>query len=235
MKKSMVYSLVAWLVSGLVTACNKEDPDEVNQNNAPIQNTPVFYDGVWSVGQQVVDTARLEVSTDMKIRLPEDYLASLCLLTTKGGELPTAIAGKGNIPENSWGSSTNVGSAGIKPNGMPVTLRNMEQGYSDNGQYYSVCSPSSGYESDERPSIGNSLYDSGTFSFYATKDGVDYRILLFSDERPTSIYRVDTGLWTISIPIDGFLITNLETMEQRRENLSIPITIYYNAKSSISQ
>ena len=237
--KSIVYCLVAWLAVGLMAACSKNDDNEPNMDTIPPFNYTIVktvYDGVWTVDQAVVDTARLEVWGDMKIRLPEDYLTDLYLSSPKEEGLASAIAGKDDKPKDSSGSSTNTVSTDIKPKGVPVTMRNLEQGYSDNGQYYSNYSPSSNDtdEGREKTSGGNSLYESGTFSFYVTKDGVDYRILLLSNDRPTSIYRMDTGLWTISIPINGFLVTNLETNEQSIHGIRPSITLYYNAKSRIN-
>lgn len=236
--KSIVYCLVAWLAVGLMAACSKNDNDELNMNTkVPINDTNVktVYDGVWCVDEEVVDTARLEVSTDMKIRLPEDYLTSLCFSNPKEDALASAIAGKDDKPKNGSDSSTNEESTDIRPKGVPVMMRNLEQGYSDNGQYYSTY-PSSNFtdEDRERTSGDSDRYESGNFSFYVTKDGVDYRIFLRSNELVTSIYRVDTGLWTIGINVKGLFIINLTTKEELFREIFPPITLYYNAKSRIN-
>ena len=190
------------------------------------------YDGVWTVDQQVVDTARLEVSTDMKIRLPEDYLTKLCL-----SELRKAAGfyDKNYEVETShyrdYGIFTTIDPTTIKPNGVPVTMTNEEQGFSDKGQYYHSY-PKSTDEADMLNGTGF-LNHLRALYFYATIGDTDYRIDLLSNNGAYTVYRVDTGLWTISIEIIGFLVTDLETNKQYKPVFG-PITLYYNAKSRIN-
>ena len=216
MRRTFIHCLVVWFTVGLVASCSKEDADEdIEAHTKAIQNDYVktVFEGEWSVNTHVVDTARLETTNVLKLRLPEEFLVSRC------------------FPHNEDPSGYHYDSASeekaayekVEPKGVPVSMKMQVQGYSDNGQYNTYYASL----------LGTAGYKPEALFFYVTKDEIDYRIELLSDESVTSIYRADTGLWTIAIPIKGFLITNLETMEQRTQELFTPITIYYNAKSCI--
>ena len=45
------------------------------------QSEQVTYEGEWTCDKQVIDTARLEVTNVLRLRLPEEYLRNLCFPT----------------------------------------------------------------------------------------------------------------------------------------------------------
>ena len=184
----------------LLTACSVDDADSYDAQpsmDAGIQNA--VYDGEWTVNKQVVDTARLEVTDALKLRLPEDYLAALCFPDKSGASTP-------------------------KPKGQPVVIQYRNQGYSTAATF-------SDFVSTEKSFGGWVNFNQA--SFIVAIDNVDYRVDLFCDVTGSAIYRHDTGLWTIAIPIGTFLITNLQTQEESECRLPSTITIYYNAKQRI--
>ena len=159
-----------------------------------------IYDGEWTVNKQVVDTARLEIGSSLKLRLPEDYLTRLCFPDKSGAESP-------------------------QPQGKSIEVYLSTQGYSEQMELYNFC-----YAIFDQKN-GKRFYSIGYY--YATITDVDYRIDLLSNDYGNAIFRLDTGLWTIAIPIRGFLIANTITNEEREQPLSQPVTIYYNAKQRI--
>ena len=108
--------------------------------------------------------------------------------------------------------------------GTPMVVELLTQGYTKQMELYSFLTMM-------KDSGGKALYGSGYF--YVTIGDTDYRIDLLCSESSSSIFRLDTGLWTIAIPIRGFLIVNTMTNEEREQSLSQPVTIYYNAKQRI--
>ena len=191
-----------WAAGLLLTAACTNDSDmlgmEISLPN-DYSRTRCVYDGEWTVNKQVVDTARLEVFYELKLRLPEDYLTRLCFPDKSGADSP-------------------------QTKGTPMVVELLTQGYSKQMELYSFLTMM-------KDSGGKALYGSGYF--YVTIGDTDYRIDLLCSESSSSIFRLDTGLWTIAIPIRGFLIVNTMTNEEREQSLSQPVTIYYNAKQRI--
>lgn len=72
-------------------------------------------------------------------------------------------------------------------------------------------------------------------SFMAAIDRTPYSIQLLSREYATAVIQNTTGQWTLSIPIDGFLLTNLFLSSRETELVELPqtVTIYYNTKRRI--
>ena len=196
------YLLMLWAAGLLLTAACTNDSDmlgmEISLPN-DYSRTRCVYDGEWTVNKQVVDTARLEVFYELKLRLPEDYLTRLCFPDKSGAEKP-------------------------QPKGTPMVVELLTSGYTQQMELYTFLTMMKG-------SGGKALYGSGYY--YVTIDGTDYRIDLLCSESSSSIFRQDTQLWTIAIPVRSFLIANTVTGEEREQPLASPVTIYYNAKQRI--
>ena len=77
--------LMAILAAGMLmlSACKDADSGVYDDVRSPVSAAEPYskresFTGEWTVGKQVVDTARLEVSEVLRVRLPEAYLVSLC-------------------------------------------------------------------------------------------------------------------------------------------------------------
>ena len=198
------YLLMLWAAGLLLTVACTNDSDMVGEQISlpdDYSNTRSagVYDGEWTVNKQVVDTARLEVFYELKLRLPEDYLTRLCFPDKSGAESP-------------------------QHKGTPMEARLLKSGYTQQMELYSFLTMM-------KDSGGKTLYGAGYY--YVTIADTDYRIDLLCSESGNSIFRLDTLLWTIAIPVSGFLIVNTATNEEREQPLATPVTIYYNAKTRI--
>lgn len=201
MKRKKLF--VLWATALLLTAACTNDSvmlSEQLQHFNVNSDAAGIYDGEWTVNKQVVDTARLEIGSSLKLRLPEDYLTRLCFPDKSGAESP-------------------------QPQGKSIVVYPSTQGYSEQMELYNFC-----YAIFDQKN-GKRFYSIGYY--YATITDVDYRIDLLSNDYGNAIFRLDTGLWTIAIPIRGFFISNTITNEEREQPLSQPVTIYYNAKTRI--
>ena len=207
-KRMSLMALMAWaMLSGcLLAACSVDDAESsvgMNNNFFDAEQYAVF-DGEWTMNKQVVDTARLEVTNVLKVRLPEKYL---CLFSFEDYYTSSA--------DPRWS---------IEYKGLPTVIPFKDQGYTDNATFNSFAVPEKNY--------GMNLFFKQA-SFYATINGVDYRVDLLSDEPGNAIYRNDSGLWTIGFTVNSFLVTNLETQEEQVRTRNTPIVLYYNAKNRI--
>lgn len=97
-----------------------------------------------------------------------------------------------------------------------------EQAFSEIGNYH-VIIPADRF--------GESEYIIG--GFQVTKNRITKEVMLITNEMGNGIYRLDTGLWTISFTISSYYITNGATGESSLNPLPEPITLYYNAKKRI--
>ena len=79
--------------------------------------------------------------------------------------------------------------------------------------------------------LGESEYIIGGFE--VTKNRITKHVTLITNELGNGLYRLDTGLWTISFSISSYYITNGATGESSLYPLPEPITLYYNAKKRI--
>ncbi|MBO7140411.1 MAG: hypothetical protein J6W19_07585 [Prevotella sp.] len=102
-----------------------------------------------------------------------------------------------------------------------------EQGYSETSQYMSIGSDMTQTNEAETFFINS--------SFMAAIDRTPYSIQLLSREYATAVIQNTTGQWTLSIPIDGFALTNLYLSTDESETVELPqtVTIYYNTKRRI--
>jgi len=198
----------------LLTACSVEDADSNAEymygNDSVVPQA--LYDGEWTVNKQVVDTARLEVNGVLKVRLPEDYLTRLCFggISEDGSPLTSGTSGKTEPM------------AVLK--GQPAVIHFTDQGYSTTTSFANIGVAESSL---------NGVVVFSHASFTIALNGVDYRVEMLSKEPGTAVYRNDTGLWTIAIPVGAFLVTNLNTQEESEHQLPSAVTIYYNAKKRI--
>lgn len=191
----------------LLTACSVEDDDSNAEymygNDSVVPQA--LYDGEWTVNKQVVDTARLEVNGVLKVRLPEDYLTRLCF-----AELSSVTSEKAETM--------------TVLKGQPAVIHFTDQGYTTTTSFANIGVAESSL---------NGVVMFSHASFTVALNGVDYRMELLSKEPGTAVYRNDTGLWTIAIPVGAFLVTNLNTQEESEHQLPSAVTIYYNAKKRI--
>lgn len=196
--------IASLLTAGMLTACTVDDAGEVTaapSEDIVAQNA--IYEGEWTINKEVVDTARLEVTNSLKVRLPEIYLSASCFEKEFVSSLkPFHIAYKG----------------------QPVVIPFKDQGYSSNATFNSISSAEKSYN-------GITLFQHA--SFYVTIDGINHQVDLFSDEPGNAVYRNDNGQWTIGFTISTFRVTNLNTYEKQVRTPRTPITLYYNTKERI--
>jgi len=105
--------LTAAIVVG-TTCCSVNGTDDASAQSDAETLTPAIYEGEWTVNKQVVDTARLVVGTPVRVRLPEEYLLSLCATTDDN--------------------------AIFEPQSVATEIWLYEQGYSEQSQYLTFSS-----------------------------------------------------------------------------------------------
>ena len=200
------YGLIASLLTAwMLTACTVDDAGEFSAAPPEADMTAPYavYDGEWTIDKEVVDTARLEVTNALKVRLPAIYLSASCFEKEFVSSLkPFHIAYKG----------------------QPVVIPFKDQGYSSNATFNSISSVEKSYN-------GITLFQHA--SFYVTIDGINHQVDLFSDEPGNAVYRNDNEQWTIGFTISSFRVTNLNTHEKQVRMPKTPITLYYSTKKRI--
>lgn len=109
---------------------------------------------------------------------------------------------------------------------IPVEIQVVPQGFSEMSQYMSLASGT--------VQSNDALRWYAPCSFMAL-GSTPYQILLVSKENATAVFQNTTGQWTLGIPIDGFLLTNLFLSTPGSELIELPttVTIYYNTKRRI--
>lgn len=115
----------------------------------------------------------------------------------------------------------------VEPSNVPSLVKVYQQGFSETSQYMSIGSEMTQNDIAERVFVN--------CSFLATIGRTPYSIHLLSKELATAIIQNTTGQWTLSIPIDGFALTNLYLSSRETELVELPqtVTIYYNTKRRI--
>ena len=187
----------------LLTACTVDDAESYDAQPSMFKDVQyAVFDGEWTVNKQVVDTARLEESDILRLRLPEEYLALYC------------------FEEEMVSAEYHL----FEYKGKPVEIRFKNQGYSTTATFSDLVPAENSYS-------GWGNFCQATFTMAI--DGVEYSVNLLSDVTGSVIYKHDTGLWTISIPISSFLVTNMETQQQEVRTPHTQLTIYYNATKRI--
>ena len=199
--------MVLGMLSGcFLTACSVEDADSYDAHNGYISADYPYgtvYDGEWTINKQVVDTARLEVTTVLNVRLPEFYLGLSCFEDDYISSVPPTM---------------------IDYKGQPAVIRFKDQGYTENASFSSISSTEKSFE-------GTVLFSNA--SFLVAINGVDYRVDLLSDEPGNAVYRNDNGQWTIGFTVSSFIVTNLNTNEEQMRTPHKPIALYYSTKNRI--
>lgn len=189
----------------MLAACSVDDVDDfTNMATQDQVGRDAVYDGEWTVNKQVVDTARLEVTDVLKLRLPEFYLGISCFEK----EHVTSVG-----PFHSF-----------EYKGLPTIIAYKDQGYTDYALYNSLTATEKDY---------NETLLFNHASFIVAIDGVDHRVDLLSDEPGNAIYRYDTGQWTIGFTINTYNVTNLDTFEEQVRTPHKPFTLYYSTKNRI--
>ena len=116
----------------------------------------------------------------------------------------------------------------VKPSNVPSLVKVYQQGFSETSQYMSLDYEMTQNDNAERIFV--------SCSFLASVGRTPYSIRLLSKELATAIIQNATGQWTLSIPIDGFVLTNLYlSSTDKSETVELPhtVTIYYNTKRRI--
>ncbi|MBO4464942.1 MAG: hypothetical protein J5797_12220 [Prevotella sp.] len=129
MKAKMKTALmVLGMLSGcLLTACSVDDADSYDAHNGYISADYPFgavYDGEWTVDKVVMDTARLEVTNVLKLRLPEQYLGISCFERESASSLVHTF----------------------EYYGQPSVIRFKDQGYTDYASFNSLSSTEKNYD-----------------------------------------------------------------------------------------
>ena len=199
-----------------------------------IENNPIFgnkglnlteikdlslgvYEGEWVIDRQTVATAQLVVTPDsLEITLPER-----AVLQSSGVE---AL----------FSGDKMVGLSSFDFQRTPQVIGYCIMGISKEANYANVYSNHYAY-SDSCEGV-DSMIDvpaPDSFSFGVCVDEVFYRIDLLGGEKGTAMYAFDTGLWSLGIPVDRIVITNLHTREQQIKTLSSSMMLIYNAKKKV--
>ena len=204
MNKIMRLGLTALLAWGFLTACSDFESDETAEAMNALSSQYAVYDGEWTMNKQVVDTARLEVTNVLKVRLPEKYLGTSCFGDEYTDDDHTLSIGEYK--------------------GQPISIPYRYEGYSANALFSTIAST-------EKSFHGVMLFNN--VSFTVAIDGVDHRVDLLSGEPGNAVYRNDNDQWTIGLTVTSFYVTNLETREEQARTLNTPIVLYYNTKNRI--
>ena len=202
---------LAILITAVLTACTTDDAEGFSEMEMAYPNFPTtLYDGEWTVDHQKIDTARLEVSNVLKVRLPEQYLTR-CYLREHY-----------DLFSEPWYYAVD-GVSDFSPfryTHQPTSVSYQVQGYSESTKLYLA-------QTSTYTAAGKTFYVAGGYQFELNH--IHYSVNIISDTAPTIIHRLDTGLWTIAITIRDFHITNLNTGLQIILPQQSPLTIYYNA------
>ena len=204
-------------ISALVlTACSDGSDGELSDVRSNLSASPTWalasYNGEWTVNLQVVDTARLDVTDVLRVRLPETFLTHLCF-SQSAANYTYSEKIDANVEEAS----------DIKALGVPTEIEIKDQGYTNEAVF-------SYFSAKASVNDGMTVYRSAYF--LVTVNGTIYLVELLSSDKGNAIRRSDTMGWTIAITVNGFCVTN--TMNYEEKYISInPITLYYNTTERI--
>lgn len=204
----------------ILTGCAK-DGDGDMMYDAPSKNvTPKYigeFDGEWTAGQDNVGTARLVVTEEeMTVTLPAPYIAYLMAENQGTDDL--------------WLTSSDGRVRSLKMDnieGGEVTMTYKEQGYSNTAQYFTI----EGYRrSDSNKSRGVMpiywiilVQDTIHAKGYA-----EYHVGVDATQGATAVYDNSIGQWTLALPIEALVATDLLTQQTTVTSLASPITLYFN-------
>ncbi len=189
----------------LLSACSVDDGDSYD---AMIENSfnqqYAVYNGEWTVNKEVIDTARLEVTSVLRVRLPEFYLGVCCFEKEySSSSMPVRI---------------------IEYKGQPAIIPLNYVGYTTSATFNSLSPGEKNYD-------GRILFSNA--AFYVAIDGVDHRVEVLSDEPGSAVYNYDNDLWTIGFTVTAFCVTNMATNEQEMHTPHTPQTFYYSTRQRI--
>ena len=204
--------MVAIAVVATTCATDKDNLNTVNEN---VLLTPTAYEGEWKVNDQMVDTARLEVTAmdggdvavaTASVRLPGQYLLSNYVV-------PLYAQAKGYEADD----------VSFEVFNQYTDLRLMMQGYSQQSQFLSFAQSSS-------PGYGYQVV-----WFLAKIDDTMYRVILMSKDTVIAILQKGTGQWTLGIRIDGILLSDMYASMLTELPLQLPtaVNLYYSTKRRI--
>ena len=189
----------------VITSCSK---DNIDDETGPIFNPQAddtsallahegTFEGEWKLSKyEMTCKGQIQVRGDLiYFDVPADYLFPRFMLDSekKRVEYPDEPIFKSSV------NMEYIGTVQL----MACSL----QGYSDDATYSQLNNTGGGNAEGE-----NAYTTIGDIEFGVMVEGVEYHIVLLGiKEKPTAVYDVNTGLWTIAIPIDEAKITNRKT------------------------
>jgi len=204
----------------MLTACSEGGDGDLADVRSSISASSALvlasYNGEWTVNFQVVDTARLDVSDVLRVRLPETFLAHLCFSQSAADYASSEKSGV-----NTDGETTTT--SDVKPLGLPTKIEIKDQGYTNEAVFSNFCA-------DASVNDGTTVYKPAYF--LVTINGTKYLVELLSTEEGSAIQRLDNGGWTLAITVNGFCVTNTENFEEKFISIP-PFTLCYNTKERI--
>ncbi len=220
----MAVMAVSVLIMGACSDGDSRDIADVRNSFQATDTTHLFdgvYNGVWTIGQQVVDTAQLViVGNVLKVRLPEDRLTEFWL--PKSDQSPKIAAFFPPLSDEWDGTATELPE--VVSLNRPAELPISSIGYTDTALYANI--------EGEMANVGEAMYYAGA-SYVTIVDGVTYFVELLSDEAGRTVYKMDTMGWTLAYQVTGFRITDVKTMAWSVKHLEHPFALYYNTKERI--
>ena len=197
---------IIFLSMGLavITSCSKGNIDDdivpftphMDETSALLAHEGTF-EGEWKLSKyEMTCKGQIQVRGDLiAFDVPADYLFPRFMLDSEKKRLEYP-------DEPIFKSSVNIEYFNTKQ----VMICSL-QGYSDDATYSQLNNTGSGNAEGE-----NAYTTTGDIAFDVKVEGVEYHIVLLGiKEKPTAVYDVNTGLWTVAIPIDETKITNRKT------------------------
>jgi hypothetical protein len=200
----------------LLVSCSEDTSAFIALNNAVDQLSSMgIYKGEWRPGSRnsvVIGEGLLTVKKDsMEFILPEEYIVSSGLRFWYDG------FSEGSPDEPLFASPS-------EPiyQGTVQHIHYIWQGASANANYVEI---------EPTSNIPGQSLRYGFYSFEMTIDRTPYRVDLQLTEKVTSMYDVNTKMWTIMIPLDKIAVVNLKTDKKVNEVKPIlPILVFNSTK-----
>ena len=187
----------------------------MDEYNRYLSESSNVYTGEWVVDKQVVDTARLRKEKDQFMFVyPEKFLAQRAFQDNAANLVCRPVQ--------------QVLYFVLAGNSEHSTYANIEGHY--NGFYNIEVSGPGGFPVAPKPWM---LPESGSYSFLVAQDGLQYRIDILGKENGTAIFDMNTMFWSLAIPIDKIVLTNMQTGEQKTEELTSTMMLVFNPKKEI--
>ena len=219
-----MYKQLSVLLIGVCLCASCDDGEHMNSDavyemvdnyNQFLKESTNTYAGDWIVDKQVVDTALVKKEKDQFMFVfPEKYLAQ------KAFHDNIAKFDCHRLQQTLYfvlaGNSEHTSYANIMGHYNPLN-------------YIEVSGP------DGMPVAPHAwmIPESGSYSFGLTRDGIFYRIDMLGKESGTAIFDMETMFWSLAIPIDKMVVTNMQTGEQKTEELASTMMLVFNPKKEI--